>query len=404
MNKVSRRTFLERSGAIGAALTVPEWLTSCGTDHDAFSTGMNDPLLFARLNGITSPAMASVFCGITAPNPHNTQPWKIQIKSEKELLLFVDQTRLLPETDPPSRQIHIGQGTFIEHFVIGASQLGFAVDVEVLPDGEYGPRETGLKPAARLTLLPGKAKDSLYAEFGRRATNRTPYEGPALTEAEAQSVLDTIGRTHSRVDAILLSDPRSRQIRDLFIAASTVETNTLPKNDESRLWFRFNDSEIFNKRDGISLRGNGMSGLKYQLVTTFFLGRDQASWNSELARKSTIDIVSKAAESSQGFFSLKTRTNTMRDWILAGRDYARLQLALTKHNLVMQPMSQVLQEYQEMDALRTRFEELLGVRAPEKIQMFVRAGRSSAPFCISKTAEQPRSILSLRRREAGHRQ
>ena len=51
---------------------------------------------------------------ILAPSPHNRQPWLADLREANAIGLFVDRTRLLPETDPLFRQIMIGQGTFIE--------------------------------------------------------------------------------------------------------------------------------------------------------------------------------------------------------------------------------------------------------------------------------------------------
>ena len=55
---------------------------------------------------------------LLAPNSHNIQPWLLKLTGENSFDLYVDQTRLLPKTDPPSRQIHISQGTFLEYLKI----------------------------------------------------------------------------------------------------------------------------------------------------------------------------------------------------------------------------------------------------------------------------------------------
>lgn len=40
---------------------------------------------------------------ILAPSPHNVQPWRVKLTGPSALDLYVDPTRLLPETDPPYR-------------------------------------------------------------------------------------------------------------------------------------------------------------------------------------------------------------------------------------------------------------------------------------------------------------
>ena len=48
--------------------------------------------------------------------------------------------------------------------------------------------------------------------------------------------------------------------------------------------------------------------------------------------------------------------------------------------MTCQPNSQVLQEYPEMTMLQAEFNELLAVRAPEKVQMAVRVGRAKRAY------------------------
>ena len=75
-----------------------------------------------------------------------------------------------------------------------------------------------------------------------------------------------------------------------------------------------------------------------------------------------------------------TSTNTLRDWIYCGIDYARFQLAATSSGWYIHPMSQVLQEYPEMDALRVRYDGMCGIASPAKMQMVVRIGKGDVPF------------------------
>lgn len=77
---------------------------------------------------------------------------------------------------------------------------------------------------------------------------------------------------------------------------------------------------------------------------------------------------------------LKTRANHQLAWLGAGRAFARVHLGLTKLGLTCHPFSQVLQEYPEMAALQAEFNQLLGVREPEKFQMAVRISRADRTY------------------------
>ena len=45
----------------------------------------------------------------------------------------------------------------------------------------------------------------------------------------------------------------------------------------------------------------------------------------------------------------------------------------------MHPLSQILQEFPQMDPLRPRFDELLRRRAPSRVQMFAKLSRGAVP-------------------------
>ena len=87
--------------------------------------------------------MQAIAYGIHAPNPHNTQAWKFKLTSDTEALFYIDERRLLPVTDPPARQIHIGAGCCIETLAVGMSRHGYDTAVEYLPQGATDSNRSG---------------------------------------------------------------------------------------------------------------------------------------------------------------------------------------------------------------------------------------------------------------------
>jgi hypothetical protein len=69
----------------------------------------------------------------------------------------------------------------------------------------------------------------------------------------------------------------------------------------------------------------------------------------------------------------------MRDWITTGGAFIWARLAAAQLGLRFHPISQVLQEYRQMDQLPTEMNTLTGVAEPAKLQMLVRVGRASQP-------------------------
>ena len=105
---------------------------------------------------------------LLAPNPHNRQPWLVDLREAGVVTLYVDTMKLLPHTDPFNRQITIGLGCFLELMRMAASHDGHRVTITPFPEGfddlalewlAVGPTE----PAAH---------DALLARFARCRANR----------------------------------------------------------------------------------------------------------------------------------------------------------------------------------------------------------------------------------------
>jgi hypothetical protein len=115
---------------------------------------------------------------ILAPHSHNLQSWLLDLRTPDEIVLHCDLTRLLPETDPFSRQIMMSHGTFLELLDIAARERGLKADIALFPEGPFGPAVIDQRPVARIRLAPdpAAAKDPLFAQILQRRTNRSAYD------------------------------------------------------------------------------------------------------------------------------------------------------------------------------------------------------------------------------------
>lgn len=85
-----------------------------------------------------------------------------------------------------------------------------------------------------------------------------------------------------------------------------------------------------------------------------------------------------------------TDGNSRHEQITTGRDYVRLNLAATANGLGFHPISQGMQEYNEMDEVREQFNRQLNVQKSSKLQMLVRLGYGA------KISPSPRWPLKTR--------
>lgn len=364
--KTHRRDILIGTGAlVGAAV----FTQACGRAKSV-------PRSLDASAAAEPPIIDAIRYGVTAPSAHNTQPWQIELVSDTEARLYMDPERLLPATDPPARQTHMSHGTFVELVAIGASKLGYRADILPLPDGEMSPAELGAKPTAyiRLVEAPDVAVDPLFPHVLARRTSRLPHEGAMVTQDELARIVEHAQRPGLQTG--LIPEAQLPEALDIVRAAMTIEVNDYELYDETRHWFRFSKRQVKEHRDGLSISTAGLTGFAAGSANMFLNAKN---FHKEKNRNRYLKTFGQAVASTRGLLFMKSTTNDMVDWIQTGRSYARAQLAGEMLGLRFQPVSQVLQEYPQMDALRQRFEAFMGVEPPAKVQMLVRVGRTATP-------------------------
>jgi hypothetical protein len=125
---------------------------------------------------------------ILAPHSHNLQSWLVDLREADAITLYCDRSRLLPETDPFSRQMMMSQGTFLEALDLAAREIGLVADITLFPQGTPGPEQLTDAPTAHIRLRrdQGSHPDPLFRQILLRRTNRSPYE--ARSPATARPV------------------------------------------------------------------------------------------------------------------------------------------------------------------------------------------------------------------------
>ncbi|MCC1491441.1 twin-arginine translocation pathway signal protein [Cognatishimia sp. F0-27] len=306
---------------------------------------------------------------LLAPNPHNRQPWIVDLATDGEVTLSVDTARLLPATDPFSRQITIGLGCFLELMRMAAAEDGYRVTLDLFPEGEDA-AALDRRPVARAQFIadPAISPDPLFAHVMNRRSLKEPYD---TTRAVDPAVLDTLAAANTagtRFGGTVDPDDIAR-FRALSREALRIEIETPHTYRESVDLFRIGHREVDANPDGIDFTGPMFESLR--LAGLF--NRDIALDTASIAYNAGLDAVYANTDTAMGHIWISTPTNTRTDQIISGADWIRLNLAGTAIGLSMQPLSQALQEYPEMDALYAQIHETL-VPDGGTLQMFARIG------------------------------
>ena len=140
-------------------------------------------------------------------------------------------------------------------------------------------------------------------------------------------------------------------------------------------------------RDGFSVEASGVTGIKKWVAETFILSRKSAEEDPTKFSAQVIELTKKQAASATAFGWITSPTNTRRDQIEVGHAYERVHLAATSAGVALHPMSQVLQEYDDMAELQRIFKSAIGVPETHTVQMFFRLGYAES------TPHTPRRAL-----------
>lgn len=337
-----------------------------------------DPAAAWRSPGLgeRDPRRFALAHAILAPNPHNRQPWLVDLVGADEIVFYADTARLLPFTDPPNRQITVGCGAFLELLSQAAAEAGHRAVITLWPEGEPQPN-LDTRPVARVRLIPEAAiaRDPLFAQVLYRHTNRAPFQMDAPPTATELAAVIAAARQDRGLAAGVVTEAGARaRLIDLGWRAWVVEAETPASHMESVRLMRIGAAEVAQHRDGIALDGPMMEGLK----AVGLISRESLADPGSFASKTGADMWRKMLTGTPAFFWLKGADNSRATQIAAGRAYARAQLAATAQGLSMHPWSMALQEFPQMASLYAATQSALGATAQAPLQMLVRIGRAKA--------------------------
>ena len=315
--------------------------------------------------------------GLLAANGHNMQPWKIKLDENNAdvFYLYADANRLTNEVDPFGRQTMISQGTFLEYIKVAGANNGYKTELVFFPDGNYD--ESNLTesmkrlPVAKITIQKSAQKDSsLYDYIFLPDTNRGAYKALKPSDAEI-SELQKSNADNKTVLSFYRNEEAVMSLNNYIVAGAEIESNIQRIYEENKKILRINEYEKNKYRYGFSIEGPGDSEIKKNilqgLVTILpFLN------NEKIAAKVFKENTEIAATNTPAYAMIMTEDNSRLSQIKAGMLYSRLILTAHSMGLAMQPPSQVLEEYPEMNE---QYNKVRNEYAGEKtIQMLFRIG------------------------------
>jgi hypothetical protein len=346
-----------------------------------------------------------------APSLLNSQPWRVRLPASLRAEIFLDPHRLLPKLDPTCREAVISIGAFIENLDLASRHAGFNPDITYFPSGWPEPRFDMEAPVARFDLKPEgfPREDPLFRYLYSRRTNRRSYKrseipqdcfGTLAGSFQPEPAPISLGYTaHAGLKA---------EIAGHLVDAMEVETADTQRLRETASWMRDPSRNGRGLSIGIPFRLLGMSVLSAWYIRLEMALRDRLG-KDEILRRTLMSLARKQVRSAAAFGWIATKENHRIGQLRAGRAYERVHLSAASTGLSLQPMNQVIRDYEDMREIRKEFQVLLGIPETHTIQMFFRLGYagpsppsprlSPGDFMVETTPQTPGSGGSPQRQK-----
>ena len=276
------------------------------------------------------PRLDALAYAVLAPNPHNRQPWLVRLDGDDALTLFCDLDRLLPETDPPNRQIVIGLGAFLELLRQAAAQSGYRLEVTPFPEGEPQP-VLDERPVATVKFIPDAdvPADPLFGYALDRRTVRLPFDQKRPVSAETLNRLDAALRPGEGEFEWANDAANVDALKEICREGWLIEAGTARTHQESTALMRFGEHEINDNPDGISLSGPFMEATRAAGIMT----RETMNDPNSRAYQGGLDFYNGLIDTAMAFGWLSTSGNSRTDQLNAGAGWMRLDLE--QHSLAV---------------------------------------------------------------------
>jgi len=318
---------------------------------------------------------------ILAPNPHNRQPWLVDLEEPDVITVSLDTDRLLPQTDPFGRQIMIGTGAMLGLLEMAANSRGYRVRFDYIGSNKNDQLpDAAPLVRAELQKLPIQIDcetQKLFIEAGNRHTERGLYDPNRMVPSEFQQRLKLLIEGQGRVISKKANPRQFSNISALVKQAWYIELSTPATMMESMNLLRVGSAEIDLHRDGITID----SRFLVMLDKLGLLDRSKPPRTDSRVFKRQIDEFNEAIDSTPAYYVQTSADNSRWSQLQAGRHYIKTQLLATSMGLSMHPVSQGLQEYEEVSETYTTMHKLINEEnetTDHTVQMLARIGYLSA--------------------------
>jgi hypothetical protein len=280
---------------------------------------------------------------------HNMQSWEIELDPADPQLLrvFLARDRLLPATDPFSRQILMSVGGFLAVLEDAAAARSLAARIDLFTIEELAAEDSGASfavPVAEVRIAPSSGPaGSWYPDAISGATVKADLAAVSLPPAQLRSYLEM--NAQQGIGLRFVQDAGSlAELKPILKAAFRLEMQHEPTLMESYRLMRRNRRQLEAQPWGLSYGSNfpQKSLGAIELFESLFPMK-MKKWGLRGA-----DNFDQEVDKAVTFLIITTEGNSRLRQVQAGMLFQRLWLKAIHDGYAVVPASQPLQEYAAM--------------------------------------------------------
>jgi hypothetical protein len=360
---ISRRDFLRLSGALAGGSVLAQAGGCSASAGAAESTALR--YWSQRRKGEFSDFEYLVMCATLAANPHNTQPWRFQLFSDR-IEVYADRDRNLGAADSERRMLQMALGCAVENMTVAATQLGYRNRVEL----DAGQRFAVDGHCATVWLTPGFPRRHPWFEaIFQRQTTRSPYS-PEPVAASFQRDVDR----HCNFPGIALRWYRSPEqglaVADLVRRSARTFVADAASYRDGMEWFRLTHEEWERRGDGIAIFTSNAPWYVKQYVEWFSDRQDLEGAMFQDGVLAHVNDVRSATPLWCLVYSERPDPNTRMQ---GGRMVEQIYLEAASQGLAVQPLCYPT----EVPAMAMESRRVFGVSASAEPLLLLRIGRAT---------------------------
>ena len=291
---------------------------------------------------------------ILAPSTHNTQPWKFTMR-KNQLILNLDNTRALPNSDPKKREAYLSIGAALENTLIAASYFGLNTDVKFIKN-----TKDEISIQIRCSEKRSNYYNSLFSEIVKRFTDRSLFRKRIIPKKIVIGLNKLNIDPHLSLNFIQKGSMKN-ELAALLGNASIESMKNILFRKELAHWIRNNFTK---QRDGFSI---GLPDIQ-SLIAPFLMHEVNLERRSKKSREHIM------VENSPAVIIISTQADTKENWIKAGQLYERVALYMSKNGLRHSIHAAIIEHQKSHQQLRTK----LGIKYYP--QVFIRIGYGKGPI------------------------